>query len=147
MIKVFGFNCDGNVCKNDYSSTDYNDNSYFSYGYNYTFDFDDKVFVMGYYEFAQQNGNVLSNTGGKSCTYYWENAVAFTKSTTGNGNFEYNCNTNEISLSSSFNLGINDNCKSLNVNDKYYQSFYQQCSNLEHYCNECSVRYYEYINY
>ena len=144
-LKRIGFNCNGNICEDSYEFTDYDNNNYFAYGYNYTFDLKNKAFHMGYYEFGQQNGKISSSTGSNSYTYYWEKDTATAKNVVSDGTFEYNCNTEEISFKPMFSWNTNDNCKWLDEQGEYYQVFVNQCNNLEQYCKKCYMKYYEYI--
>ena len=146
-LENIGFDCDRNICKDEEEFTDYDDNNYFAYGYNYTFDMAEKTFHMGYYEFSQQNDHVSSSTGANSYTYYWEDDTATAKNVVGNGTFEYNCNTEEISFKPLFSWNVNDNCKWLDEHGEYYQAFFEQCNLLNQYCKTCKMKYYEYINY
>ena len=146
-LKVLGFNCSRSSCEKSEEYNDIADDHYYSSGYTYSFDFEEKIFHIGYYKFEQANGVVSSSTGSYGYTYNWDTGGETVKNVTGNGTFQYNCNNNEIDILPLFRSKVDDNCRFLDQRGEYYQQFLVQCNSLPTICSEGRSKYSLYTNF
>ncbi len=145
-LENIGFSCNRNSCEKSEEYNDITDDYYYSFGYTYSFDFDEKIFHIGYYKFERNDDSISSDTGSYGYTYNWETGNEIVKSVVDAETFNYNCNNREIDVLPLFQPRIDDNCNFLDQNGKYYQKFLVQCSALPTLCSEGKNKYYQFTN-